>query len=153
MRAVDKTCRLYVPGNDTYGEHNREYLSFSVMLGSPAAIVAVGLSSGVANAVRTRDLLNHNQMLYLLSYIHHVVPFPPAGIAQQMDTILDRSDLCHAMSRGAVCRFTSTACSHVGHRRTPILPEVFMVAVLRVQCGAYHTFTCRYWIRKAGISS
>lgn len=26
---------------------------------------------GVANAVRTRDLLNHNQMLYLLSYGHH----------------------------------------------------------------------------------
>ena len=28
-------------------------------------------STGVDNAVRTRDLLNHNQMLYLLSYIHH----------------------------------------------------------------------------------
>ena len=28
---------------------------------------------GVANAVRTRDLLNHNQMLYLLSYSHHAV--------------------------------------------------------------------------------
>lgn len=27
---------------------------------------------GVDNAVRTRDLLNHNQMLYRLSYIHHV---------------------------------------------------------------------------------
>lgn len=25
----------------------------------------------MANAVRTRDLLNHNQMLYLLSYGHH----------------------------------------------------------------------------------
>ena len=24
------------------------------------------------NAARTRDLLNHNQMLYQLSYIHHV---------------------------------------------------------------------------------
>lgn len=30
------------------------------------------LSLGVDNAVRTRDLLNHNQMLYLLSYIHHM---------------------------------------------------------------------------------
>lgn len=28
---------------------------------------------GVDNAARTRDLLNHNQMLYRLSYIHHVV--------------------------------------------------------------------------------
>ena len=27
----------------------------------------------MANAVRTRDLLNHNQMLYLLSYSHHAV--------------------------------------------------------------------------------
>ena len=27
----------------------------------------------VDNAARTRDLLNHNQMLYRLSYIHHVV--------------------------------------------------------------------------------
>ena len=26
----------------------------------------------MANAARTRDLLNHNQMLYQLSYIHHV---------------------------------------------------------------------------------
>lgn len=33
--------------------------------------MAVGVSNGVDNAVRTRDLLNHNQMLYLLSYIHH----------------------------------------------------------------------------------
>jgi hypothetical protein len=31
---------------------------------------------GVDNAVRTRDLLNHNQMLYLLSYIHHVALSP-----------------------------------------------------------------------------
>lgn len=29
--------------------------------------------NGVDNAARTRDLLNHNQMLYRLSYIHHVV--------------------------------------------------------------------------------
>lgn len=28
--------------------------------------------TGVANAARTRDLLNHNQMLYQLSYSHHV---------------------------------------------------------------------------------
>lgn len=28
--------------------------------------------AGVANAARTRDLLNHNQMLYQLSYSHHV---------------------------------------------------------------------------------
>ena len=28
---------------------------------------------GVANAARTRDLLNHNQMLYQLSYGHHGV--------------------------------------------------------------------------------
>lgn len=26
---------------------------------------------GVANAARTRDLLNHNQVLYQLSYSHH----------------------------------------------------------------------------------
>ena len=30
------------------------------------------VSTGVANAARTRDLLNHNQMLYQLSYSHHV---------------------------------------------------------------------------------
>ena len=29
--------------------------------------------TGVANAARTRDLLNHNQMLYQLSYSHHVL--------------------------------------------------------------------------------
>ena len=29
--------------------------------------------TGVANAARTRDLLNHNQMLYQLSYGHHGV--------------------------------------------------------------------------------
>lgn len=28
--------------------------------------------TGVDNAARTRDLLNHNQLLYRLSYIHHV---------------------------------------------------------------------------------
>ena len=28
-------------------------------------------STGVANAARTRDLLNHNQVLYRLSYSHH----------------------------------------------------------------------------------
>lgn len=32
-------------------------------------------TSGVDNAARTRDLLNHNQLLYLLSYIHHVLAF------------------------------------------------------------------------------
>ena len=31
--------------------------------------------AGVANAARTRDLLNHNQMLYQLSYGHHSVVF------------------------------------------------------------------------------
>ncbi len=40
---------------------------------TPTSLVAVGVWRGVDNAVRTRDLLNHNQMLYLLSYIHHVV--------------------------------------------------------------------------------
>ena len=46
---------------------------------------------GVDNAARTRDLLNHNQLLYRLSYIHHVwVRFP--GFAQQMDTIQDFRD-------------------------------------------------------------
>ena len=29
----------------------------------------------VANAARTRDLLNHNQMLYQLSYGHHSAVF------------------------------------------------------------------------------
>ncbi len=28
-------------------------------------------SYGVADAARTRDLLNHNQVLYQLSYSHH----------------------------------------------------------------------------------
>ena len=31
--------------------------------------------TGVANAARTRDLLNHNQMLYQLSYGHHSAVF------------------------------------------------------------------------------
>ena len=31
------------------------------------------------NAARTRDLLNHNQLLYLLSYIHHVLAFFATG--------------------------------------------------------------------------
>ena len=31
--------------------------------------------AGVANAARTRDLLNHNQMLYQLSYGHHSAVF------------------------------------------------------------------------------
>lgn len=31
--------------------------------------------TGVANAARTRDLLNHNQMLYQLSYGHHSAAF------------------------------------------------------------------------------
>ena len=30
-----------------------------------------GFYIGVANAARTRDLLNHNQVLYRLSYSHH----------------------------------------------------------------------------------
>ena len=33
------------------------------------------VSTGVANAARTRDLLNHNQMLYQLSYGHHSAVF------------------------------------------------------------------------------
>ena len=33
------------------------------------------VSTGVANAARTRDLLNHNQMLYQLSYGHHSAAF------------------------------------------------------------------------------
>ena len=36
------------------------------------------LHHGVANEARTRDLLNHNQMLYQLSYGHHVCF--PAGL-------------------------------------------------------------------------
>lgn len=31
--------------------------------------------TGVANAALTRDLLNHNQMLYQLSYGHHSAAF------------------------------------------------------------------------------
>ena len=31
-----------------------------------------GKKNGVGDVIRTRDLLNHNQMLYQLSYAHHV---------------------------------------------------------------------------------
>lgn len=53
---------------------------------------------GVDNAARTRDLLNHNQLLYLLSYIHHgAFQFPK--IAQQRNTIHTLVDM-----RNRVCR-------------------------------------------------
>lgn len=53
---------------------------------------------GVDNAARTRDLLNHNQLLYQLSYIHHVW-HPKNGFAQQMNTIHEISDNANSASR------------------------------------------------------
>lgn len=50
------------------------------------------------NATRTRDLLNHNQLLYRLSYIHHVC-IRRTGLAQQMDTIHDFVDMAYSASR------------------------------------------------------
>lgn len=48
---------------------------------------------GVANAARTRDLLNHNQMLYQLSYSHHCSG--SVGTGQQVNTIHEcRSNVC-----------------------------------------------------------
>lgn len=32
-----------------------------------------GTRLGVSNGTRTRDILDHNQVLYQLSYTHHVV--------------------------------------------------------------------------------
>lgn len=53
---------------------------------------------GVDNATRTRDLLNHNQLLYRLSYIHHVCA-RRTGFAQQMDTIHDFLDIAYSARR------------------------------------------------------
>ena len=36
-------------------------------------------AGGVDDAARTRDLLNHNQGLYQLSYVHHVLPMTSAA--------------------------------------------------------------------------
>jgi hypothetical protein len=33
---------------------------------------------GVSDGTRTRDILDHNQVLYLLSYTHHALPSPAA---------------------------------------------------------------------------
>lgn len=40
--------------------------------GAPFHTSDPGQKNGVGDVIRTRDLLNHNQMLYQLSYAHHV---------------------------------------------------------------------------------
>ena len=61
-------------------------------------------SNGVANAAWTRDLLNHNQMLYRLSYSHHV--HETYRITQQRNTIHEFSDLRqHHLFRRVVMYF------------------------------------------------
>ena len=67
---------------------------------------------GVDNAARTRDLLNHNQMLYRLSYIHHVVSNRgEPRFAQQSKTIHDVRDV-----RFPARRFS---CNHRNARHRP----------------------------------
>ena len=67
---------------------------------------------GVDNAARTRDLLNHNQMLYRLSYIHHVVSNRgEPRFAQQSKTIHDVQDV-----RFPARRFS---CNHRNTRHRP----------------------------------
>lgn len=61
--------------------------------------------AGVDNAARTRDLLNHNQLLYRLSYIHHVCVIRSPGFAQQMDTIQDFPDNANSARRTAPVRW------------------------------------------------
>jgi hypothetical protein len=39
--------------------------------GNPCGSPAWGLSNGVSDGTRTRDHLDHNQVLYQLSYTHH----------------------------------------------------------------------------------
>ena len=43
--------------------------TFSLIAGSPASTT---VSGRVSDGTRTRDRLDHNQELYLLSYAHHV---------------------------------------------------------------------------------
>ena len=35
----------------------------------------------MSDGARTRDILDHNQVLYLLSYAHHVGPIAPSCLA------------------------------------------------------------------------
>ena len=37
---------------------------------------------GVSDGARTRDLLDHNQALYQLSYTHRIAPHAPQGTSQ-----------------------------------------------------------------------
>lgn len=60
---------------------------------------------GVDNAARTRDLLNHNQMLYRLSYIHHGAT---NDFAQQVDTIHVFCQVCDTARRITQYRTYST---------------------------------------------
>lgn len=66
--------RLWIWICELWGEHGVThfiFVAFFEIKKNPYSFVGVGVWSGVANAARTRDLLNHNQVLYRLSYSHH----------------------------------------------------------------------------------
>ncbi len=56
---------------------------------------------GVANAARTRDLLNHNQMLYQLSYGHHSVVFSKLN-SHNSKYIHNFADVCSSVCRDGI---------------------------------------------------
>lgn len=65
MRVVDLCTTCVIPGH------------VPVVVGGVGGTLGIFVvprvsSYGVADAARTRDLLNHNQVLYQLSYSHHV---------------------------------------------------------------------------------
>jgi hypothetical protein len=45
--------------------------------------VAKSASSGVSDGARTRDVLDHNQVLYQLSYTHHARASPRTNVHSQ----------------------------------------------------------------------
>lgn len=45
------------------------------MAKGPVRLRGPGLSGGVSDGTRTRGILDHNQVLYQLSYTHHVRSF------------------------------------------------------------------------------
>ena len=64
------------------------------MYGEGLGILLFG--SGVADAARTRDLLNHNQVLYQLSYSHHMQGFHTRATDENYTRLSGR--------RAGVCR-------------------------------------------------
>ena len=56
-----KSALYHIPIHSEYGRKR-------------TATHGIYIVKGVANAARTRDLLNHNQVLYRLSYSHHDEP-------------------------------------------------------------------------------